>query len=66
MFYACKILSGTERLINLDAVKTFAPAGSEGLRRTSVVMADGNTLDIEGSFQEHMGRLLQAKQVLSS
>jgi hypothetical protein len=66
MFYACKILGGTERLVNLDMVEAFLPAGSEGLRRTAVMMADGNTLDIEGSFREHMDRLVQAKQVADS
>ena len=66
MFYVCKILGGTERLVNLDMVKAFLPAGSQGLRRTAVVMADGNTLDIEGDLQEHMERLEQANQLLPS
>jgi hypothetical protein len=63
MYYACKILGGTERLINLDTVQAFQSAGSEGLRRTVLVMTDGSRLDIEGGFQEHLHRLKQANQV---
>jgi hypothetical protein len=63
MYYVCKVLGGTERLINLDAVQAFEPAGSAGLRRTVIVMTDGSKLDIEGGFHEHVGRLTQVKQV---
>jgi hypothetical protein len=66
MYYACKILGGTERLINLEVVQAFQPAGSEGLRRTVIVMTDGSKLDIEGGFQEHVDRLTQAQQVAQS
>ena len=66
MYYACKVLGGTERLINLDAVQAFEPAGSAGLRRTVIVMADGSRLDIEGGFHEHVDRLTQAQQIAQS
>ena len=63
MYSTCKILGGTERLINLDTVQAFQPAGSEGLGRTVIIMTDGNRLDMEGGFQEHVDRLTQAHQV---